>query len=162
MNVEILDKKSGSRRTAEDTQPIALEHPSVILLKLAPEKVAHYERRGDDLVLVLKDGQEITIPGFFVKYPEANADHEHTADHAPADAGNSPADGTAVEEGRNELVLIDDQGVAWWGQYPEQWSEFHFTEIEWNDAAAFVWWPWLLGALGGGAAIAALAGGGGG
>ena len=148
MKIEILNKKSGDRRLAEDVKGIVLDHPSVIMLKLAPEKVARFERRGEDLVLVLKDGQEIAIPGFFVKYPEGDTDQGH------ADVGNGAAD-AAAEEGRNELVLIDDQGVAWWGQYPEQWSEFHFTEIEWNDGAGFIWWPWLLGALGGGAAIAA-------
>ncbi|PKP97812.1 MAG: hypothetical protein CVT74_12945, partial [Alphaproteobacteria bacterium HGW-Alphaproteobacteria-13] len=153
MNAEIIDKKSGSRRQAEDAQNIALDRPSVIFLKLAPEKVARYERRGDDLVLVLKDGQEITIPGFFVKYAEEATTAEQ------AQAGDAPAE---AAQDRNELVLIDDQGVSWWGQYPEQWTEFHFAEIEWDEIGGFVWWPWALGALGGAAAVAALVSGGGG
>jgi len=154
MQAEIITKKGGSRRHADDTQRIVLDHPSVIYLKLAPEKVARYERRGDDLVLVLNDGQEIAIPGFFLKYPEGDAEEHGQTDVA--------ADGTLAEEGhgRNDLVLEDDNGVTWWGQYPEQWSEFHFTEIEW-DNGAFVAWPWLLGALGA-AGIGALAIGSGG
>ena len=154
MNAEILDKKNGSHRQVEDTRIIVLDRPSVIVLRLAPENVTRYERRGDDLVLVLKDGQEILIQGFFVKYSEGESDTQ--ADNVDA------AESVSAEEARNELVLEDDNGVVWWGQYPEQWSEFHFTEIEWDDAAGVVWWPWLLAALGGAAAIGALAGGGGG
>ena len=70
VNVEIIDKANGSRRSAGDGQKIFLDRPSVVFLKLAPENVARYERRGDDLVLILKDGQEIAIQDFFVKYPE--------------------------------------------------------------------------------------------
>ncbi len=147
MNAEIIDKKSGSRRHVEDTLRVVLDRPSVIQLKLAPEKVARYERRGDDLVLVLKDGQEIAVHGFFVTYPEGNSTDQKPEDAAPN------VEGTPAEHlsGRNELVLEDENGVIWWGQYPEQWTEFHFTEIEANDGG-FVWWPWLLGALGGAAA----------
>lgn len=65
MKAEIIDKKSGSRRSAEDVRDVALDRPSVILLKLSPENVARYERRADDLILLLKDGQEIAIAGFF-------------------------------------------------------------------------------------------------
>ncbi|MEZ5681428.1 MAG: hypothetical protein R3E14_09035 [Erythrobacter sp.] len=48
-------------------------------------------------------------------------------------------DGSHAEEARNELVLEDDNGVVWWGQYPEEWSEFHFTEIEFDDVAGVPW-----------------------
>ncbi|MGI9360094.1 MAG: Ig-like domain-containing protein, partial [Parasphingorhabdus sp.] len=154
MKSEIIDKKSGSRRDAENIQQVVLDRPSIIFLKLAPESVARYERRGDDMVLILKDGQEIPILGFFVKYPS-----EDSAEQASADDGNVSNDEAPAEEyGRNELVLEDDNGVAWWGQYPEQWSEFHFTEIEWNDDGGFIWWPWLLGALGVGGLGASLGG----
>lgn len=153
MKADLIDKKSGSRRQVENGQQISPDRPSVIVLKLAPEKVARYERRGDDLVLVLKDGQEIAITGFFLTYPAADGDRQESADGSEAEAR---------EAGRNELVLEDDNGVAWWGQYPEQWSEFHFTEIELHDVGGFSWWPMLLGVLGGAGAIAAVAGGGGG
>ena len=160
MKPQILDKKSGARRNIDDAHPITLDRPSVVFLKLAPEKVARYERRGDDLVLVLKDGQEIAIQGFFVKYPDADA-----AEQAPADAAHAATDGTPAEErhARSDLVLEDDNGVIWWGQYPEQWTEFHFTEIEGHEAG-IIWWPWLLGALGavGVGALAAGSGGSGG
>ena len=153
MKAIIIDKKSGARRQIDDGQLISTDRPAVVLLKLAPENVARYERRGDDLVLVLKDGQEIAIRGFFIKYSEANDTGE---------AASQTADGSDEHAGRNELMLEDDYGVAWWGQYPEEWSEFHFTEIELDDVAGFAWWPILLGVLGGGGALAAFGGGGGG
>lgn len=143
MKAEIIDKKSGSRRSAEDVRDVALDRPSVILLKLSPENVARYERRADDLILLLKDGQEIAIAGFFIRYPEGDY-----AEQSDADPANASAENASIEEARSDLVLEDDNGVTWWGQYPEQWSEFHFTEIEW-DHGAFIAWPWLLGALGG-------------
>ena len=99
MKAEIVVKQNGARRQVEDTQHIALDRPSVILLKLAPENVARYERRGDDLVLVLKDGREIAIHGFFIKYPEGDAGH------APADSADAAAHSPAAEESRNDLVL---------------------------------------------------------
>ena len=153
MKAIFIDKKSGERRQIEDGQPILTDRAGVFILKLAPENVARYERRGDDLVLVLKDGQEIAIRGFFIKYSEA---------HDTGEAASQAPDGTDERAGRNELMLADGYGVAWWGQYPEEWSEFHFTEIELDDVAGFAWWPILLGVLGGGGALAAFGGGGGG
>ncbi|OEZ27087.1 hypothetical protein AO062_29845 [Variovorax boronicumulans] len=102
-----------------------------------------FERRGDDLVLVLRDGQEVAVRGFFAEYPDA---------------------------GRNDLVLEDGAGVQWWGQYTAPWKDFHFTEIEWNDAGGALLPDgvpgWLLGALGvlgvGAAASGGVGGGGGG
>ncbi|HET6537282.1 MAG TPA: Ig-like domain-containing protein [Sphingopyxis sp.] len=152
MKAEIIEKKNGSRRQTEDARNIVLDRPSVVFLKLAPENVARYERRGDDLVLVMKDGQELLIQGFFIKFAGDDA--------IDSDARTDVADNGSTEElTRSELVLEDENGVVWWGQYPEQWTEFHFTEIEWDDAAAAVWWPYLLGALGVAGAGVAIAGG---
>ncbi|WP_367066640.1 tandem-95 repeat protein [Oryzisolibacter sp. LB2S] len=111
-----------------------LDRPSIVSMKIAPEKVARYERRGDDLVLVLRDGQEVLVPRFF-------AAHEN--------------------DGRNDLVLEDDAGVLWWGQYHGPWTEFHFTEIEWHDAIPLPLWLLTgLGVLGLGAAMGGGSGGG--
>ena len=158
MKAEIIAKKGATRRKIDDLQNLALQQPSVIVLKLAPESVARYERRGDDLVLVLKDGQEVVIHAFFVQYPAQ--DHpaaESTPAPAASDHGSSSGQDNSAHPGRNDLVLEDNNGVTWWGQYPDQWTEFHFTEIESHDVA-FPWWPMLLGGVLAGAA----AGGGGG
>ena len=156
MQAKVVDKKSGSHRVAENNQNIALDRPSVVVLKVAPEKVARYERHGNDLTLVLKDGQKIVIQGFFAR--AANPD---SAGELPAGGENAATDDApAQDDDRNDLVLEDDNGVAWWGQYPEQWSEFHFTEIEWSEGG-FGYALLLLGVVAAGAAIAVAAGGGG-
>ncbi|RYF78847.1 MAG: tandem-95 repeat protein, partial [Comamonadaceae bacterium] len=126
-------------------EKLVLDRPSIIHLRIAPEDVAKFERRGNDLALVLKDGSTVVVQGFFTEYPDG---------------------------GRNDLVLEDDAGVLWWGQHGSPWSEFHFTEVEWLDgvpvaAAAGALPEWLiagLALLGVGAAAAAgsSAGGGGG
>lgn len=57
MEAKVISKKSGDRRS-EDTRNLKLDSPSIVVLQMAPERVAHYERHGDDLVLILKDGQD--------------------------------------------------------------------------------------------------------
>ena len=113
-------------------QGLVLDKPAAVVLKVAPEQIAKSVRVGDDLVLTLVDGQQISVPGFFAAYPN---------------------------EGRNDLVLEDAQGVHWWGQYGKTWTGFEFTEIESTEPVT-AWLPWLFGlGLGG---LAASSGGGGG
>ncbi|MDP9880196.1 VCBS repeat-containing protein [Variovorax boronicumulans] len=138
--MEAVYKSGGaSSRKATAEAPLVLDRPSIVTLKIAPESVLKFERRGDDLVLVLRDGQEVAVRGFFAEYPDA---------------------------GRNDLVLEDGAGVQWWGQYTAPWKDFHFTEIEWNDAGGALLPDgvpgWLLGALGVLGVGAAASGGGGG
>ncbi|WP_062474967.1 tandem-95 repeat protein [Variovorax boronicumulans] len=138
--MEAVYKSGGaSSRKATAEAPLVLDRPSIVTLKIAPESVLKFERRGDDLVLVLRDGQEVAVRGFFAEYPDA---------------------------GRNDLVLEDGAGVQWWGQYTAPWKDFHFTEIEWNDAGGALLSDgvpgWLLGALGVLGVGAAASGGGGG
>ncbi|MGO4396137.1 Ig-like domain-containing protein [Variovorax sp. M-6] len=136
--MEAVYKSGGAARQAT-AEGLVLDRPSIVFLKVAPESVARYERRGGDLVLVLRDGKEIAAPGFFETY---------------------------ADSGRNDLVLEDGAGVLWWGQYTQPWSDFQFTEIEWTDPAAALLPDgvpgWLLGALGVLGIAAAAAGGGGG
>ncbi|RIX82857.1 tandem-95 repeat protein [Acidovorax cavernicola] len=137
--MEAVYKSGGVARQAAAETPLVLDRPSIVSLKIAPESVLKYERRGNDLVLVLRDGQEVAVRGFFTEYPDG---------------------------GRNDLVLEDAAGVQWWGQYTAPWKDFHFTEIEWNDAGGALLPDgvpgWLLGALGVLGVGAAASGGGGG
>ncbi|WPH17451.1 tandem-95 repeat protein [Variovorax paradoxus] len=137
--MEAVYKSGGASRKAAADTPLVLDRPSIVSLKIAPESVLKFERRGDDLVLVLRDGQEVAVRGFFAEYPDG---------------------------GRNDLVLEDGAGVQWWGQYTAPWKDFHFTEIEWNDAGGALLPDgvpgWLLGALGVLGVGAAASGGGGG
>ncbi|WPH24013.1 tandem-95 repeat protein [Variovorax paradoxus] len=137
--MEAVYKSGGASRKAAADTPLVLDRPSIVSLKIAPESVLKFERRGGDLVLVLRDGQEVAVRGFFAEYPDG---------------------------GRNDLVLEDGAGVQWWGQYTAPWKDFHFTEIEWNDAGGALLPDgvpgWLLGALGVLGVGAAASGGGGG
>ncbi|MBS0427904.1 MAG: tandem-95 repeat protein, partial [Proteobacteria bacterium] len=136
--MQAVYKAGGGARQANEERHLELDRPSIVSLKIAPESVARFERRGDDLVLVLRNGDEVAVRQFFAEYPDG---------------------------GRNDLVLQDEAGVFWWGQYHAPWSEFHFTEIEWDDGVPLL--PvsdmpgWLLAGLGV-LGVGALAGGGGG
>ena len=108
MSTEIVHKTEG-HVTTMDTGDIVLEHAAIVKLRVGPELVDRFERVGNDLQLVLKDGRTITIRNFFV----------------------------IDEDGkRSDLVLEDADEVLWWGQYTSPWSEFHFTEIEMDHTAA--------------------------
>ncbi|WP_407715680.1 Ig-like domain-containing protein [Comamonas testosteroni] len=126
--MEAVYKSGGKVVPAQ--QGLVLDKPSALILKVAPEQIAKSVRVGNDLVLTLVNGEQIHVNGFFTPY---------------------------AEDGRNDLVLEDQQGVLWWGQYGKAWEGFEFTEIESNEPVA-PWLPWLLGlALGG---LAASSGGG--
>ncbi|RZL59344.1 MAG: tandem-95 repeat protein, partial [Variovorax sp.] len=135
-------RKSGGEIADATVETLSLEQPSIVHLRIAPESVARFERRGADLALVLQDGSVTVLRGFFSAYPD---------------------------NGRNDLVLEDDAGVMWWGQYTSPWTQFSFTEIEWLDVVAAVpvtdglpgWLIAGLGALGLGAAAGGGGGGGG-
>src|SRR5699024_3266940 len=102
MSTEIVQKTEGNVISAE-VGDIVLEKPSIVKLKAGPELVERFERAGDDLQLILKDGRTITIHNFFV---------------------------VDEEGGRSDLVLEDRDEVLWWGQYTSPWAEFHFAEIQ--------------------------------
>ncbi|WP_175471240.1 Ig-like domain-containing protein [Roseivivax marinus] len=107
---------------------VELGEPSVLQLHIGPEEVARFDRDGNDLVLVLKDGSVLRLVNFFV----------------------------VTEQGRHDLTFVDENGVTWWGQYGEVWDGFDISEIEHGTAFAPVM-PQGLGLLGGGLAAAALA-----
>lgn len=141
MSTEILHKTDRSITTV-GAGDIALEQAGIVRLQLGPELVERFERIGDDLQLVLKDGRTITIRNFFV----VDEDGE-----------------------RSDLVLEDRDEVLWWGQYTSPWSEFHFAEIEEDFAAMALlpagaglpaWAGLALVAIGGGLVLNEFGGGG--
>ncbi|MBO1907986.1 tandem-95 repeat protein [Microvirga sp. 3-52] len=128
----VLKAQNGAIRTFEGNR-ITLEAPSVVQLQVGPEQVARFERKGNDLLLVLEDGTALVIENFFVK----------TADE------------------RNDLVFEDGSGVTWWAQYGDDWTGFDIAEI--NDDVMAVPLPPVplspallagFGLLAGGAALA--------
>ncbi|TGD65743.1 BapA prefix-like domain-containing protein [Tabrizicola sp. WMC-M-20] len=126
MNTTITLKSTGDASRYEGARQVILDRPSVISLQLDPAQVQTFRRAGSDLVLVLKDGTTFTIKGFYV----VNAEDE-----------------------RNDLVLIDGDGVVWWAQYSGPDAIFELAEIERGVA------PVASGFFGGGPLLAALAGG---
>ena len=95
-------KSDGSTTQLGDVSALALDAPSVVTLGFGPEEVARFDKVGNDLVLLLKDGTTVTITSFFIVH----------------------------DDGRNEIVFVDENEVVWWGQYDEPWHSFHIAEIE--------------------------------
>jgi len=131
---KILSKKTNDVEDVDDAKrTIDLAHPSIVQLQhIGPEEVKQFSREGADLKILLTNGNVITVQNFFVK----------------------DSDGV-----RSDLVLIDDQGVMWWGQYGDHWAGFDFAEIETDSAIIPLWLWWGLAALGVAGAAAAVAAG---
>src|SRR5690554_120113 len=113
-----LKAQNGSSRNF-DGNHITLEEPSVVQLPIGPEQVARFDRTGNDLVLTLKDGSVLVIENFFV----------------------------VADDGRNDLVFEDEEGVTWWAQYGEVWDGFDIAEIEDDVIAAVLPWTSMVGGL---------------
>ncbi|MGV0820932.1 Ig-like domain-containing protein [Martelella sp. AMO21009] len=131
MDAIIIDKSDGSQHRQSVTG-LKLDEASVVKLPVAPESVVSFEQNGNDLLIVTTAGETIVIGDFFIDF----------------------------DDERSELILVDDDGIAWWGQYSGPWSDFAFAEIGADGVA-----PFPFAALGGlaaaGAGGLAFAGGGG-
>ena len=103
MRAIVTLKSDGSFDEVSSPEPILLQTSSVVTLQIGPEKVARFDRVGDDLVLVLKDGTRILIENFFVIYEDG---------------------------ARSDLVFVDENDVTWWAQYNEPFGRFQIAEIE--------------------------------
>lgn len=144
-----MDSIVVAAKSAESTTEIAwgnikLLDTSLVKLPVRPEDVATVSRSGNNLIVTLKSGEQITIGDFFV------------------------VDATGAQ---SELVLEGDNGLLWQANYGEPFTGFTFTELSAADelllagAVAGTAMPgWMLAALGlvGIGAGAAAAGGGGG
>ena len=101
-----IAQKGGGAVTEAPLGNVELSAPSIVKVGVGPEEVASYSQAGNDLVIALSNGQTVTIAGFFETGPDGE---------------------------RSELILEDDNGVLWLGQYNSPWSEFNFAEIELGD-----------------------------
>ena len=65
--VTLIDKKShqGIEVNASDKIQLSAQNPSVVQLKISSEDIKEYKKEGNNLVVVLKSGELITIMGFF-------------------------------------------------------------------------------------------------
>ncbi|MBO9695207.1 MAG: BapA prefix-like domain-containing protein [Sphingopyxis sp.] len=129
MKVKVFQKDNGSAESIEIGSELRITSPSVVEIPVGPEQVADFQRSGNNLVVTLKDGSSLTIVDFF---------------------GGEGTD-------RSEIVLIDEHGVSWWGQYEADWKGFDFAEIDSDPGAAVAAGAFPLAALLGG--LAAVGGG---
>ncbi len=141
-SILIISKLTGVKNNVEASE-ITLKGPSIVELKIEREEVASYTRSGQDLVIKLHSGETITIKNYYA----------------------------FADQGGNQLVLQDHDGVLWWVQDPE--TAAHYEQIANIDqimaatgahAEGGAVWPWVLGglAVAAGGAIAAASSGGGG
>ncbi|QKQ71727.1 Ig-like domain-containing protein (plasmid) [Acinetobacter sp. 10FS3-1] len=65
--VTLIDKKShqGVEVNASDKIQLSSQNPSVVQIKASSEDIKEYRKEGNNLVIVLKTGELITIMGFF-------------------------------------------------------------------------------------------------
>lgn len=110
----VINNINGEHNTVSLTDLKSLVSSSIIL-ELSPEEVTDATRAGNDLVLVLRSGQTITIPDFFTNDPKL----------------------------KNELILKDDDGVLWLGQYQDE-----FTGFVWQTSSGSSEMGWWLAAAG--------------
>ncbi|HEY0332754.1 MAG TPA: Ig-like domain-containing protein [Stenotrophomonas sp.] len=143
-SIQIVRKSDGVASTVKSGN-VVLDQPASVKLGMDPQAVERFERVGNDLHLVLKDGTSINIDGFFA------------------------ADTTGQS---SELLMQDAAGTVWHGEPTQPWTGFHFTEIpaEATTAPAAAaasggmptWAMTVLGIAGAGGLAAAAGGGGGG
>lgn len=144
-NIVVADKTT-SQLTASTWGDLALNHPSVVQMPVAPDRVASASRSGQDLVVNLKNGEHIKVANFF----------------------NTGPDGV-----HSDMVFQGDDGALWQAQYDAQvFKGFTFEEVSSIDeliagagvvgSATPTWAIAGLGLLGAGGAAAAAGGGGGG
>ena len=82
----VIAKDTGSEMQVQ-SEAIALTEASVVVLDLDRADIASFERRGQDLVLVLASGETILVQGFFANWPDGEM---------------------------SQLVLNEDDGSLWW------------------------------------------------
>jgi hypothetical protein len=143
-NIVVADKAS-SEITAKQWGNFQLAKPGVVQMPVAPSQVASVSRNGQDLIVNLKSGEQVTIGNFF----------------------------NTLDDVRSDIVFQDEDGALWQAQYStESFNGFTFDEVASLDTLladtgvidnatqtfAFAG----LGLLGVGGAAAAAGGGGGG
>ena len=144
----VVANKATSELTAKTWGNLSLDTPSVVQMPVPPSQVASVSRNGQELVVNLKNGEQIKVANFF----------------------NATADGV-----NSDMVFQGEDGTLWQAQYDAQsFNGFTFDEVNSLDtliadagvvSGATPTWAFAgLGLLGAGGAAAAggVAGGGGG
>ncbi|MFK3797055.1 BapA/Bap/LapF family large adhesin [Pseudomonas sp. NPDC088444] len=147
-NIVVADKIT-SQIDARAWGNLQLKDPAVVQMPVSPSQVASVSRNGQDLIVNLKNGEQIQVSNFFVSNPQGFT---------------------------SDMVFQGEDGTLWQAQYSAQsFSGFTFDEIASIDeliagtgvvSGATSAWAiaglGLLGAGGAAAATGAASGGGGG
>lgn len=102
-SIGVVKKASGEASSLEWANSVTLDGVSAVQLPFGPMDVQAYKSDGVNLFVSLNSGDVLTIENFFVTFPE--------------------------DEESSELVLQDEEGVLWRGQFDPVTSGFDFSEI---------------------------------
>ena len=116
--VDIISREDGSLISQIDglsSRSVVLDQPSVVRINGTRDRVVHYERQGNDLVLHMRDGSTVRYQRFF--FEDENGEHSelvfddgvHPAEHAlfPTAAGVSDSAAVAVTPGFESLPNVE-------------------------------------------------------
>ena len=109
-SIGVVKKVNGEVFSLGWANTVTLDGVSAVQMPFGPMDVQAYKTDGVDLLISLNSGDVVTIENFFTEFGE--------------------------DEEISELVLQDEQGVLWRGQFDPMTSEFNFTEIAALDAGA--------------------------
>lgn len=109
-SIGVVKKVNGEVFSLDWANTVTLDGVSAVQMPFGPMDVQAYKTDGVDLLISLNSGDVVTIENFFTEFGE--------------------------DEEISELVLQDEQGVLWRGQFDPMTSEFNFTEIAALDAGA--------------------------
>ncbi|MFK7675211.1 BapA/Bap/LapF family prefix-like domain-containing protein, partial [Pseudomonas sp. 2024-204] len=141
-NIMVVDKATGA--VTEAAGSVNLKGTSIVKLPFGPESIQSSQQIGNDLVVVLKSGETVTVQNFFT---------------------------LGVQGAQSQLVLENADGSLMLAQYSSPYSGFTYTPISGlddltlaaaGDSSVPDWVVWGLSLLGAAGAIAAVSGGGGG
>ena len=109
-SIGVVKKVNGEVFSLDWANTVTLDGVRAVQMPFGPMDVQAYKTDGVDLLISLNSGDVVTIENFFTEFGE--------------------------DEEISELVLQDEQGVLWRGQFDPMTSEFNFTEIAALDAGA--------------------------
>lgn len=109
-SIGVVKKVNGEVSSLDWANTVTLDGVSAVQMPFGPMDVQAYKTDGVNLLISLNSGDVVTIENFFTEFGE--------------------------DEEISELVLQDEQGVLWRGQFDPMTSEFNFTEIAALDAGA--------------------------
>src|SRR5699024_6268597 len=100
----LVQKASGEAVAIDWADVVTLEETTVVKMPFGLKDVEAYGKNGFDLQIQLKSGETVTVQNFFVDFDED-------------------------EEEKNELVLEDDDGLVYIGQFDAATGHFTFTPV---------------------------------